>query len=639
MCGIAGCSLELIQSDPELYLDAMNNVMLHRGPDDGDIYYDNNMALCHRRLSIIDLSSKGRQPMKSDNGDIVLSYNGEIYNFQLLREDLKQKGYSFKTGTDTEVLLKLYIEYGIDSFKMIRGMYAFAIWNKKDKELILCRDRIGKKPLYYYYDGKSIAFASEIKSILQLPGIQWQIDTSSIIDYLKYLYVPHPKSIYRSVYKLEPGHFLVYKEGKIKTNKYWDVDFSSPLDGAVNNIAGDLLSIISESVKVRMVSDVPLGAFLSGGIDSSAVVALMSAEKQEPVKTCTVGFESADHNEADYARAFSDKFNTEHHEYYVSQKEGIESVIKKLVWHFDEPFADSSMLPTYQVSRIARETVTVAMSGDGGDESFGGYEKYSIDQIENRVRNIAPGFLLNMLCRTFGSFQRGAGRKVYSLSNSARLSPAEGYYLTNTFFSDAILGKVLSEELKKETCGYSPFEFTRKYYESANGSDHLSKILYTDLKSFLPGDILVKVDRMSMANSLEVRSPLLDHKVIEFAARIPSTLKVKGSAKKIVLKKAFEKILPAELMKRKKHGFDVPLNIWFRHDLKDMAFDYLFNKEYMNEYFNLTAVEVMWNKHQENRINCGINLWSLFMFSLWYEECFLKTCRKGHEESWIHPHV
>ncbi|MBI5742133.1 MAG: asparagine synthase (glutamine-hydrolyzing) [Nitrospirae bacterium] len=624
MCGIAGCSFALIQDNPEAYLQKMNDVMLHRGPDDGDFFFDNDVALCHRRLSIIDLSSDGRQPMQSADGKFTIVFNGEIYNFLELRKELQGKGHQFRTKTDTEVLLSAYREYGVECLQKIRGMYAFAIWDISRKELFLCRDRIGKKPLYYYYDGESIAFASEIKSMLQIPCVHKVIDPTSVIDYLKYLYVPHPKSIYKNIFKLEPGHFLIYKKGKINIDQYWDIDFSKPLNWNAEDIAGQLLAIISDSVKTRLISDVPLGAFLSGGIDSSAVVALMAGTLEGPVKTCTIGFDESAHNEAEYAKEFSRQYGTEHHEYYIRDNADIDEVIKKLVWHFDEPFADSSMVPTYHVCRVAREIVTVAISGDGGDESFGGYEKYSIDRIENRVRSIVPHVLLNALCSVFNGSEKGFTKKIYSLSSTAKLSPAEGYYITNTFFPDDLLGRVLSDVMKKETGDYNPGEHTLRYYNRANGDDHFSKILYTDLKSFLPGDILVKVDRMSMANSLEVRSPLLDHKVIEFAAKVPSMLKVKGKSKKIILKEAFGKILTSEIMNRRKHGFEVPLDNWFRVELKHMAYDYLFSKDYMSDFFNVPEIMEIWEKHRMHKANYGTVLWSLFMFSLWFEE-FIET--------------
>ncbi len=618
MCGIAGCSYKLIQDNPEKYLGRMNEVMHHRGPDDGGVYFDDEMALCHRRLSIIDLTTKGHQPMKSFDNLQTIAFNGEIYNFLQLREDLEERGYRFSTKTDTEVLLNSYKESGVESLKSLRGMFAFAIWDKADKSLFIARDRIGKKPLYYYYDGKNIAFASEIKSLLEIPNVRKEIDPTAIIDYLKYLYIPHPKSIYKNIFKLEPGHYLIFKEGKITIFPYWDVQFSSPINTSVNEIADELLAVIDESVQARLISDVPLGAFLSAGIDSSAIVALMAKKKQQAVKTCTIGFEDNKFNEAVFAREFSSKFKTDHYEYYLKENH-VAGLIKKLLWHFDEPFADSSMVPTYHVSNMARKNVTVAISGDGGDESFGGYAKYVTDLIENRVRNIVPSFLLKLLTSTFEDSDSGVRKKIHSLASSAARTPAEGIYITNTFFPDDLLASVLSDKIKRETNTYDPFYHTHRYYANSDGIDHLSRVLYTDLKSYLPGDILVKVDRMSMANSLEVRSPFLDHKVIEYAARIPSTLKIKGKEKKHILKKSFERILPNELLNRKKHGFEVSLNQWFRTDLNAMAFDALFQREYMHEFFNIEQIKKIWEKHQEEKANFGTILWSLLVFSLWYE--------------------
>ncbi len=620
MCGIAGATRNMLGDTPDKVLNSMNQVMIHRGPDTGDIFLDSSMGLCHRRLSIIDLSEDGRQPMTSSDGRYAIVFNGEIYNFLELREKLSNKGYNFCTKTDTEVLLVIFKEYGPACLDKIRGMFAFAIWDRYEKKLFAARDRIGKKPLYFYFDKDRFAFSSEIKSLLEIKSISKEIDPTAIADYLKYLFIPHPKSIYKNISKLEPGHYLLFEKGKLQIRQYWDVDFSKTLAGSEDDIAHELLSIISDSVKTRLISDVPLGAFLSGGIDSSAVVALMTKEKRESVKTCTIGFDDSKHNEAIYAKDFSEQYHTEHHEYYVNEEEALGKTIRKLVWHFDEPFADSSMVPTYHVSRVARNIVTVALSGDGGDENFGGYGKYVIDQIENRVRRFVPYPLLSMICSAFSSYEKGVARKAYSLANSARLSPVEGFYLTNTFFSDEKLKELLSDRLIKEINDYNPFEQTSRYYNKASGTDHFSKVLYTDLKSYLPGDILVKVDRMSMANSLEVRSPLLDHKVIEFAARIPSALKIRGKNKKIILKKAFEKILPAELMNRPKHGFDVPLDNWFRRELKQMAYNYLLKKEYMDEFFKVPQIKIIWDKHQKGRGNFGTNLWTLFIFSLWHEE-------------------
>ena len=615
MCGIAGATVNLLGDNPEATLERMNTVMIHRGPDMGCLYTDSSVGLCHRRLSIIDLSEGGKQPMESSDGRYVIVFNGEIYNFIELRKELEATGHAFRTQTDTEVLLTLYAEYGTHCLDRIRGMFAFTIWDKKTQTIFAARDRIGKKPFYYHWDGDAFAFASELKSLLEIKAIDQEIDCTAIVDYLKYLFIPHPKSIYKNIRKLEPGHYLLYQQGRLQLKEYWDVDFSENIGGDAGEIEEELLGIIDDAVQCRLVSDVPLGAFLSGGVDSSGVVALMAKALKKPVTTCTIGFDSKEHNEAQYAKEFASQLNTDHNEYYVDDDPA--SLINKLVWHFDEPFADSSMVPTYNVSNIARKKVTVALSGDGGDESFAGYEKYAVDRFENRVRESVPGFVLKAVASLTKNHKSGVLKKANSLCRSAALDPSEAFYITNTFITDEQLTSILSDDLLKETAGYNPALHIHRYYNKPTGGDHLSKILYTDLKMYLPGDILVKVDRMSMANSLEVRSPLLDHKVIEYAAKLPSRLKMKKGEKKYILKESFKKVLPTEVLNRKKHGFDVPLDGWFRHELKAMAEKELLQNPGIAAYFKVSSLDAIWKEHQSEKGNHGTLLWSLFVFSLW----------------------
>lgn len=615
MCGIAGATRKLLGNSPEATLSRMNEVMRHRGPDMGDMFFDESMGLCHRRLSIIDLSEEGRQPMHSEDGRYHIVFNGEIYNFIELRQELIKKGYHFHSGTDTEVLLKHYMEFGPESLKSVRGMFAYAIWDQLEKELFIARDRIGKKPLYYYMKGGEFAFASELKSILELPGIEKKIDLTAFVDYLKYLFIPHPKTIYENMFKLEPGHYLLLKNGELSIHSYWDVQFCPDDSRKENDLADELLAVIDDAVKCRLISDVPLGAFLSGGVDSSGVVSLMAKALNEPVTTCTIGFDSKKHNEADDARWFAERLHSRHHEHYIKNEPS--KIINKLVWHFDEPFADSSMVPTYYVSNLARKNVTVAVSGDGGDESFAGYEKYSIDMFENNVRRWAPAQILNQVNRLTGTAGKGVLKKLHSLSGSALLEPGYAFYVTNTFITDQQLKFLLSSDVLKAIKDYDPSEHITRYYNSQEGMDHLSRILYTDLKMYLPGDILVKVDRMSMANALEVRSPLLDHKVIEFAAQIPSRLKMMRGEKKYILKKALRKELPQEILNRKKHGFEVPLDLWFRNELREMAHRAFFENEDMGKFFNIDSINKIWCDHQSGKQNSGTLLWSLLVFSIW----------------------
>ena len=619
MCGIAGATRNLLSDDPEAELRRMNDVMIHRGPDMGEVSWDDSMGLCHRRLSIIDLSEDGRQPMVGGDGRYSIVFNGEIYNFQELRHELAAKGYVFHSRTDTEVLLALYADQGVASLQKIRGMYAYAIWDNVKKELFAARDRIGKKPFYYHHTGNSFAFASELKSLLELKDIPTTIDYTAVADFFKYLYVPHPKTIYNNIRKLEPGHYLLYTNGQLTIKEYWDIDFSSPVNGSIPELGEELLATIHDAVQCRLISDVPLGAFLSGGIDSSGIVALMAQINQEPITTCTIGFDDEKHNEARYAKEFAEKMHANHHEQYIKDEPA--RIIKKLVWHFDEPFADSSMVPTYYVSKMARQHVTVALSGDGGDESFAGYEKYTIDSYENRVRDLIPGAVLKGMSAISSHFlAQPTLKRLNSLCSSAILDPARAFYVTNSFITDLQAKQIFSENFLREIRGYDPAEHTKRYYQKANGEDHLSKILYTDLKLFLPGDILVKVDRMTMANSLEMRSPLLDQKVIEFAARLPSSFKFRKGNKKFLLKEAFRNLVGDDVLTRRKHGFTVPLDNWFRRELREMAEKSIFETEQMTTFFSIPGLREIWNQHQQNTMNHGTLLWSIFMFSLWLEE-------------------
>ncbi len=618
MCGIAGATRNLLGDRPERTLYKMNDVMLHRGPDMGEVVLGSEIGLCHRRLSIQDLSEDGRQPMSTADGRYTIVFNGEIYNFLELRKELQSRGYKFHSKTDTEVLLYLYVEHGPASLNEIRGMFSYAIWDGVEKSLFIARDRIGKKPLYYYAAGNKFAFASEIKSLLEIDQIPRDFDYTAFIDYLKYLFIPHPKSIYTSIQKLAPGHYLLFQDDEVKIKQYWDIDFSVPLVLSPDEIVEELGGLIRDAVQSRMLADVPLGAFLSGGIDSSGIVAHMAQISPKPVITCTIGFAEESCNEAVYAKNFASTLHTNHFEHYIEDEPA--KIIRKLVWHFDEPFADSSMVPTYYVSQMAKKNVTVALSGDGGDESFAGYSKYGIDRYENMAREWIPRFILATLGRTASHLPGRNMQKVNSLCSASQAPPDLAFYVTNTFLSDLQLKKLLNPQVQQRVSGYDPANHISKYYRQANGPDHLAKILYTDLKLYLPGDILVKVDRMSMANSLEVRSPLLDHKIIEYAAKIPSALKMKGSQKKHILKQTFGEILPEDVLTRPKRGFVAPIDQWFRNELKPMAETSLLHSEHMNDFFNLTEVSNVWEQHQHGKADQGVLLWTLFMFSLWLEQ-------------------
>jgi asparagine synthase (glutamine-hydrolysing) len=623
MCGIAGkYNLNQEPVSHEL-ISAMCEVMAYRGPDDADVYVDKNIGLGHRRLSILDLSQNGHQPMSTPDKSVWISYNGEIYNYKELQKGLLKKGYSFRSNCDTEVILYLYQEYGERCLDFLRGMFAIAIWDKRKEKLFLARDRIGKKPLYYYFDSKRLLFASEMKAILQDPTVAKEINYQAFYDYFKYLYIPDPKTIYKNIHKLKPGHYLICTKDGIEIKEYWDISFDHPVILNEHEISEKLLQTLSESVRLRMISDVPLGAFLSGGIDSSSVVALMSGVNGKPVTTCSIGFDSQDFDEVQYARRIAERFNTDHHELTV--KQNVVEIMEKLAFHFDEPFADSSAVPTYYVSKLARQAVTVALSGDGGDENFAGYEKYTYDHIENRLRRIAPRAIRKNIFPGISALLAKSDRtllqKGATLLNTLGCDRDYGFYLTNTEMKDDLWQALLLEDIKRKIGEYSPFSVTKYYYDKADTSDHFSKILYVDLKTYLPGDILVKVDRMSMANSLEVRAPMLDHKVIEFSAELPAWLKYNRNDKKYILKQSLKSILPEDILHRRKMGFSVPQADWFRGEIKEFAKERLFAADAgVSNFFRRPALENIWQSHQSGKRDRGAVLWSLLMFELWYRQ-------------------
>ncbi len=626
MCGIAG-KFNYKTGEPvsDKLIQAMCDKIVHRGPDDSGVFIDRHVGLGHRRLSIIDLSEQGHQPMGSQDGRYWITYNGEVYNFLSLRKELISLGYEFQSRCDTEVILYLYQEFGKSCLDRLRGMFAFAIWDSKEETLFLARDRIGKKPLFYYDDGKMLLFGSEIKTILEDRAVNRAINYQAFYDYFKYLYVPDPKTIYRNLYKLEPGHSLTCSNEGLYKQEYWDVSFAESNSKSLDDISEELYEILDQSVNLRMISDVPLGAFLSGGIDSSCVVAMMALRKNHPVTTCSIGFDSERYDEVQFAKIVADKYQTDHHELTV--KENAASVIKDLPLFFDEPFADSSAVPTYFVSKLARQKVTVALSGDGGDENFAGYEKYYLDDIENRIRNRIPEFIRKPLFPWMAGILSGADNPFFqkgkTLLNTLGHDSAYGFYLTNTEIEDGLWDQLINDETRKNIGDYDPFSVTEYYYNKADTDNHLSKILYTDLKTYLPGDILVKVDRMSMAHSLEVRAPILDHKVIEYAASIPIALKYNKGEKKYILKQSLMKVLPREILYRKKMGFSVPLADWFRNEIRSEAEEVLFgDKSNLAIFFNIDTIKEIWNCHQSGKKNYGSILWALYMFELWFRSSY-----------------
>jgi asparagine synthase (glutamine-hydrolysing) len=622
MCAIAGIyNFRTGQPVSRRLLKAMTDTMVHRGPDDEGFFCDGAVGLGHRRLSIIDLAG-GHQPLANEDGSVWVVFNGEIYNFGDLHEALVRKGHVFRTRSDTETIVHLYEEEGEKCFEKLRGMFALALWDGRNRKLLLARDRIGKKPLFYFYNGSRIAFASEMKAILRVPNVPREIDSEAISDYFSFLYVPAPKSIFKHIHKVLPGHYVVVSESGIRQVEYWDINFSQTIDLTEEEWCERLLDGLREAVRLRLVSDVPLGAFLSGGVDSASVVALMTQLIHDPVATCSIGFAEKEFNELEYARETASRFETDHHEQVV--RPDAVGIVDKLVWHYDEPFADSSAIPTYYVSKAAREHVTVALSGDGGDENFAGYRRYYFDRRENMVRTLLPGAIRTPIFGTLARLYPKADwaprifRGKATFENLAR-SPVEAYFRSVSALRPELKAQVLHRDLLSGLNGYDSLAVLRDYYEKTNTADPLSRIQYVDIKTYLTDDILAKVDRASMAHSLEVRAPILDHKLMELAASMPSSMKLRGMNGKYIFKKALKQTLPEGVLHRKKMGFGVPLAQWFRNNLKDLAYSVIFNNN-GDGLLNNVTIKRVWQEHQSGLRNRSTELWTLLMFRLWQQQ-------------------
>ena len=627
MCGIVGM-MDMASPD-RLLLERMNRTLSHRGPDGEGYHLDGPVALGHRRLSIIDLHGGG-QPLSNEDGTVWIAFNGEIYNFQELRGELVAKGHRFRTRSDTETIIHAYEEYGDLCVEKLRGMFAFAIWDAAKRKLFVARDRLGKKPIYYWFDGKRFIFASEIKAILEDPRVTRELDLKSLADYLTYNYIPFPHTILKGIRKLPPGHSISVvpvnpsdrgDETSLRTaiRKYWDINYAPEWDRSEEEWGEALREKLQEAVQIRLISEVPLGAFLSGGIDSSAVVALMSRAQSAPVKTFSIGFKEQDFSELHYARKIAERFGTEHHEYIV-EPDAVE-VLPKLAWGFDEPFADSSAVPTYYVSKLAREHVTVILSGDGGDETFAGYRRYGWaadmcrhDWVPLQMKKMLFGLPASLL----PDGVKGKGT-LRHLSKDA----FERYAGLNTFAEPPYLSRLLSREttdsIAKEYSGSLPdFSAMEHFYKQCTSDDYLTRIQYVDTKVYLAEDILTKVDRASMLCSLETRAPLLDHEVVELAARMPPTLKLRGGEAKYILKKAMAGILPDEILYRKKMGFGVPLSHWFKKDLTEYAHDLLLSREARQRgIFNAGYVDSLLVSHRKGGRDLSARIWALLFFEQW----------------------
>ena len=621
MCGIAGfIDTRKQQDDSPLTrtVRAMTDALVHRGPDSEGIWVDSQagVALGHRRLAIIDLSKEGHQPMFSASGRYGIVFNGEIYNFRSLRERLEVKGCRFRGHSDTEVLLAAIESWGLENTLVeANGMLAFALWDKKERILHLARDRLGKKPLYYGWAGTSFVFASELKAFHKHPAFRPDVDRDALAAYCRYNYVPAPWSIYKNVYKLPPASYLsispdssAASSSPLPSKQYWSVaaaaerGISNRIDISDEEAVSQLETILGDAVDQRMISDVPLGAFLSGGIDSSLTVALMQKKASKPVRTFSIGFEEAGYNEAEYARAIASHLKTDHTEFYVTAKEA-QDVIPDLPVIFDEPFADPSQIPTWHVSRLARKHVTVALSGDGGDEAFAGYSRYARAQrLANMILKLPYGLRQAAAVILAGHEKLAAGLGARDI--------------------DGLYRVMMSYWLYPETVVIGAREVSFPMTEPAvlpAGANPLDHIMLADMRAYLPDDILTKVDRASMAVSLEARAPLLDYKVIEFAWQLPLSQKMRDGQGKWILRRLLERHVPPALFDRPKQGFGVPHASWLRGPLRDWAESLLNEKRLKDDgFFNVAPVQKVWREHLDGKDH-GYKLWGLVMFQAWHE--------------------
>ncbi len=625
MCGIAGIfDFHANRHIDQALLEHMNDALIHRGPDDSGVFIQPGVGLAHRRLSIIDLAG-GRQPITNEDDSLVIVFNGEIYNFLNLRRMLIGKGYKFKTDSDTEVILHAYHLWGEECVLHLQGMFAFAIWDKKNKSIFLARDRMGIKPLYYaFLNNGEFIFASELKSLVIHPEFENILSPNAIDEYFAFGYVPEPKTIYKNVFKLPPGHFLSVKWGHqaCYPQAYWDVVFD-PKERSEQQALDECLENLDKVVQSHLVSDVPLGAFLSGGVDSSAVVSAMS--KVNPnVKTCSVAFSEKKFNEAEYALKVASHLHTDHSDFRVAPVDI--DLLDSLFDLYDEPFADSSAIPTYRVCQLARQQVKVALSGDGGDETIAGYRRYRGHVREEHFRKMMPGFIrapvFNLFAHAYPKLD-WAPRFLRAKSTFQAMArdTIHGYFNSIALFKDHYRLRLFSNEFLNQIKGTHPIQIFEYHAKNYSGPAGLSFVQYLDLKTYLPGDILTKVDRASMAHGLEVRVPLLDAQWVEWAATLSDNLKLKGQEGKYIFKKAAAQRVPPEVIYRRKQGFAVPLNQWFKGALKQRIYNLKSSQVLLQSgIFNPSLIEKLVNQHLASSHDHSAMIWSLLVFENFYKK-------------------
>jgi asparagine synthase (glutamine-hydrolysing) len=622
VCGIAG----IVRSDgapvDRELLGRMNETIRHRGPDDDGFYFSDGAGLAMRRLSIIDLKT-GHQPIHNRDRTAWIVFNGEIYNYRELREQLEKLGHKFYTDSDTEAIVAAYDAYGTDCPKYLRGMFAFAIWDERTKSLFLARDRVGKKPLLYAQVDGQLVFGSEFLAVLEHPGVSRDVDFEALHYYLSFLCVPAPLTAYRAIRKLQPGHSLLWQDGQIKTERYWQLDFSKKVNLSEEEAGERVVELLRDAVRVRLMSEVPLGAFLSGGIDSSAVVALMAQESSEQVKTFSIGFEEQDFSELHHARRVAEYVGADHHEFIV-RPDALE-VLPMLVEHYGEPFADSSAIPSYYVSRETRRHVTVALNGDGGDECFAGYERYAAMSLAQTYASLPIALrdgVIGNLVRALPAFEARPNpfRKAKRFVAAASLTPVERYLRWVSAFDDEAKVDLYSDSFRHETARFRTAGILEPWFVKANGAGIIDASLLTDTMTYLPNDLLVKMDIASMSVSLEARSPFLDHHLMEFAASLPEKLKLRRMTTKYLLKRVLKDLVPAENLTRSKMGFGVPIGRWFRNELQDFLRATLLSEKALKRgLFKAERVKQLVEQHTCFKSDHSHRLWTLLMLELWYK--------------------
>jgi len=616
MCGICGFNW----NDAGL-VTSMAGQMAHRGPDQHGIYCDDNISLGHRRLSIIDLSDDARQPLTNEDGTYQLVFNGEIYNFAELKVELEAKGHVFRSHTDSEVIVHAYEEYGRDVVHKLRGMFAFAVWNRKDRELFAARDRIGIKPFYYYWQKGRLIFGSEIKAILAVPDVPRELNRQALYDYMGFEFVPAPATMFRNIHKLPAGWCLQLRDGELDVGQYWDLPFSDPRAPApaYRDAVEHERELLDYTVKSHMVSDVPLGVFLSGGLDSSAIVAMMRRHISGPLRTFTIGYSDKTFSELDFAKQVAEQFETEHHVLMLDEIQADD--IERTLWHLDEPMTDLSSIPLFFACKKAREAITVCLSGEGGDESYAGYDRFKASRIDRFYRMIPSLLRRHAIEAMVGRFpdqpqKKGPINMLKRFVEGSAL-PVDGEHLRWQYFSNATQdARLFSDRFKADTT-FDPFAHVRDRMATCPPADRVNREVYLDMRYMMTDSVLMKVDRMSMAHSLEIRVPLLDHVLVEYIASLPGNWKLKRMRTKHVFRSALEGILPDNIVNRGKQGYSLPVKTLLRHQLKDFMIDLLNGSDIVRSNFNVDFVNVLIDEHLNMVHNHNHVLWGLINVAAW----------------------